>query len=134
MSQLFSQFSENLMILSSSDPTKMDNDVLKALHNVEINRHLFPNVFCWYNALMKFTLEERSRYIDHLYHAKLKILIMNISLILLFPHIYDSFPQPVVGRTVNSPAKPTSPFVRTPLKDLIPKINTFQLKPSKLTY
>lgn len=42
----------------------MDNDVLKALHNAEIDRNAFPCVFNWYNAAMKFTLEERSRYFN----------------------------------------------------------------------
>lgn len=40
----------------------MDNDVLKALHNIDIDKNAFPNVYQWYNALMKYSLEERARY------------------------------------------------------------------------
>lgn len=49
-----------------SEPTKMDNDVLRALHDVEIDKNEYPNVYCWHNALMKYSLEERSRY-AHVY-------------------------------------------------------------------
>lgn len=39
----------------------MDNDVLKALHNVDIDKNSHPNVYQWYNALMRYSLEERAR-------------------------------------------------------------------------
>lgn len=39
----------------------MDNDVLNALHNADIDKNAFPNVCRWYNALMSYTLEERAR-------------------------------------------------------------------------
>lgn len=51
-------------LVYSFEPTKMDNDVLKALHDVEIDKNNYPNVYCWYNALMKYSLEERSRYVN----------------------------------------------------------------------
>lgn len=41
----------------------MDNDVLKALHNVDIDKNSFPNVYQWHNALTKYSLEERARYV-----------------------------------------------------------------------
>lgn len=47
----------------SQEPTKMDNDVLNALHNIEIDKNSFPNVYIWHKALMKFSLEERARYV-----------------------------------------------------------------------
>lgn len=49
--------------LFRQEPTKMDNDVLKALHNVDIDKNTFPIIFQWYNALMKYTLEERARFV-----------------------------------------------------------------------
>lgn len=112
----------------------MDNDVLKALHNAEIDRNAFPCVFNWYNAAMKFTLEERSRYFTlavnfSFVQKKLKKGKTNFCYIFLY-----SFPQAVVTRSIDSPIKPHSPMSRTPLKDLLPKSNAFHLKPSKLTY
>lgn len=46
----------------SQEPTKMDNDVFKALHDVAIDKNAYLNVHQWHNAMMKFSLEERARY------------------------------------------------------------------------
>lgn len=45
----------------SPEPTKMDNDVMNALHNIDIDKNAYPNIFKWHCALSQFTLEERSR-------------------------------------------------------------------------
>lgn len=63
-----------------SEPTKMDNDVLKALYDVEIDKNEHPNVYCWHNALMKYSLEERSRYV-HVYFRLSKDQLI----VILFP-------------------------------------------------
>lgn len=118
----------------------MDNDVLKALHNAEIDRNAFPCVFNWYNAAMKFTLEERSRYFNppppplsgiSLFVREAQKMGWKTNFLQYFLY---SFPQAVVTRSIDSPIKPHSPMSRTPLKDLLPKSNAFHLKPSKLTY
>lgn len=95
------------------EPTKMDNDVLKALHEVDIDETAFPNVFQWFTALQNYTLEER-----------------------------NNFPPPLVNQcNAPSPAKLAAStsfseinqakrLFQSPIKEMSSK---FQLKPSILT-
>lgn len=48
----------------SEEPTKMDNDVFKALHNVEINNKTHPNIHQWFATLQNYSLEEREKYVE----------------------------------------------------------------------
>ncbi|XP_055304367.1 ankyrin repeat and LEM domain-containing protein 2 homolog isoform X3 [Sitodiplosis mosellana] len=85
------------------EPTKMDNDVLNALHNVDIDKNSYPNIYQWHTTLLRYSLEERA-----------------------------SFPQTINtnANTLKSPS-PCRTFSRTPIKSILPRISQFQLKPSK---
>lgn len=51
----------NFLLPHSEEPTKTDNDVFKALHNVEINEKTYPNIHQWYTALQSYSLQEREK-------------------------------------------------------------------------
>ncbi|XP_031628233.1 uncharacterized protein LOC116344012 [Contarinia nasturtii] len=87
------------------EPTKMDNDVLKALHNVDIDRNSHPNIYHWQSALMTYSEQERA-----------------------------SFPQPLNTTTANTKSpSPNKTFNRLPIKNILPRISQFHLKPSKFS-
>lgn len=119
----------------SQEPTKMDNDVLKALHEVDVDKNVFPNVYQWYNALMRYSLEERARYVfRRCYFSMFQLMQLNS----FFVHFFFSFPQPINsnGSFVKSPSPLRSPGIamnRLSIKSILPKIGQFQLKPSKFT-
>lgn len=52
---------KNRLLHCSEEPTKMDNDVMKALHGIEIDGNAFPHVHKWYTALLNHSLEERNK-------------------------------------------------------------------------
>lgn len=123
-------------MIYSREPTKMDNDVLKALHDVDIDKNVFPNVYQWYNALMKYSLEERARYVWNVSFFSLHFTLCNCCF--SFISLFHSFPQPISsnGSFVKSPSPLRSPgnaLNRLSIKSILPKVGQFQLKPSKFT-
>lgn len=50
-----------LIYIFSDVPTKMDNDVLTALHEVQVDAEKYPYVHKWYTAMENHTLEERNK-------------------------------------------------------------------------
>lgn len=58
----FSTISYTLKKKKNRDiPTKMDNDVMTALHSVQVDPDLHPFVFKWHTALQNHSLEERNK-------------------------------------------------------------------------
>lgn len=56
----------NLLIINTFQinrdiPTKMDNDVMTALHSVQIDPDVYPYVFKWHTVLQNHSLEERNK-------------------------------------------------------------------------
>lgn len=111
----------------------MDDDVFKALHDVEIEKNRHPNVYCWYNALMKFSLEERSRYVRSTQLFLLLERSTNNNFIFRFPQPQHNS-RTLTMNCVTSPRSTATSqtFNRTPIKDILPKANQYLLKASKL--
>lgn len=50
-----------LLVFYRDVPTKMDNDVMTALHGVEIDGDTYPKVRQWHAAMQNHSLEDRNK-------------------------------------------------------------------------
>lgn len=123
-----------LFSLHSDEPTKTDNDVFKALHNVEIDDKTYPNIHQWYAALENYSLDEREKYVEIVNASPTEILTHSIEFICSFPTsqwkrsnavppAQQSKEKSKMNRLFQSPS---------PVKEISPKFG-FQLKPSLLS-